>query len=64
MRPKVALMTIFQVPNYGSSLASDFATQAPLSKLGFPVHNNQLQISNEWHTTIMDSLNHHSSEIS
>lgn len=48
MRPKVALMTIFQVPNYGSVLQT-FATQALLSKLGYNCTIINYRYPNEWH---------------
>lgn len=48
MRPKVALMTIFQVPNYGSVLQT-FATQALLSKLGYDCTIINYRYPNEWH---------------
>lgn len=48
MRLKVALMTIFQVPNYGSVLQT-FATQALLAKLGYDCTIINYRYPNEWH---------------
>lgn len=45
---KVALMTIFQVPNYGSVLQA-FATQTVLEKLGYECDVINYNYPNDWH---------------
>lgn len=45
---KVALITIFQVPNYGSVLQT-FATQQILEQMGAEVHLINYNYPNEWH---------------
>lgn len=48
MSHKVALMTIFQVPNYGSVLQT-FATQTILGKLGYDCDIINYNYPNGWH---------------
>lgn len=48
MKGKVALMTIFQVPNYGSVLQT-FATQEVLENLGYECDVINYKYPNAWH---------------
>lgn len=45
---KVALMTIYQVPNFGSILQT-YATQLLLTKLGYECKVINYKYPNEWH---------------
>ena len=48
MRPRIALMTIFQVPNYGSVLQA-YATQTVITKLGYDCDLINYNYPNDWH---------------
>ena len=48
MKKKIALITIYHVPNYGSVLQT-YATQVLLEKLGMECHIINYKYPNEWH---------------